>query len=58
MTDFPWKARCECGHIQGEHRTSGAGFPHPIVYGLCRAPGCDCREYSDPAPQPEQEAAA
>lgn len=36
---------CECSHAQGDHRSSGASWPHPVRYGLCRVAGCTCREY-------------
>lgn len=45
---------CQCGHVEGEHLSGGAGWPHPPVRGICIAPGCDCKQFT----KPEQKAAA
>jgi hypothetical protein len=37
--------RCECGHTEGDHASNRASFPHPLKFGVCRTPGCDCREF-------------
>lgn len=37
--------RCVCGHLQGDHRSSGARFPHPLRYGVCLMPNCGCTAF-------------
>lgn len=45
---------CQCGHLQGEHKSSGPGsFAMTLRFGVCLDPECGCREY-----QPDEETRA
>lgn len=34
---------CVCGHPDGDHYSSGVGWPHPPRYGACRE--CACKAF-------------
>lgn len=36
---------CTCGHAEGDHRSNGAGWPHPRVAGVCLSRGCACKQF-------------
>jgi hypothetical protein len=38
--------RCACGHLQGDHQSNHAPFPHPLHFGICLITGCRCRTFT------------
>lgn len=40
-------SQCTCGHMRGDHQSSGARGLATRRYGVCVVSGCDCREYAE-----------
>jgi hypothetical protein len=48
MTTYhPSVRQCVCGHLEADHQSNRAPYPHPLRYGLCLMGDCECREFRD-----------
>lgn len=66
MTGWQPELCATCGHARGDHKDSGAGWPHKLTFGICLVgvspldsrERCPCQEFVSVEDDDEQKAAA
>lgn len=48
MRPHPSVRTCACGHLEADHKSSGAGSD-PLRFGVCLIAGCPCRAFVEVA---------